>query len=105
MTSQLSLFAREKRDRAIDQVESANQTQINRAVGLIRKAAPLFKEFTTDDLFPDTEAWKFSDPRAIGSIMRKARKLGYIVPTNRVRNSTMASCHCRPKRVWKAARP
>lgn len=101
MTQTLMNFA--ARDRAIKRVESANTAKVNRAVDQVGKVAPLLREFTTDDLFPDPDAWGFTDSRAIGAVMRRAQRLGYIVPTDMVRNSNRSKCHNRPKRVWVVA--
>ena len=101
MTTQLNLFAaRAKRDASISKVASKNPVQIRKAIELIRFLAPKLADFTTDDLFPCPSEAGFTDPRAIGAIMRKAQRLGLIIPTDRVRNSSQTSCHSRPKRVW-----
>lgn len=57
-------------------------------------------EFTTDEL--ESVAAKTHDPRAIGGIMRIAAKRGWCAATDRTRESRLASCHGRPKRVWKS---
>jgi len=99
----LNLDATNARDKALDRLQTANEQRIARAVREIRKVAPLLREFTTDDLFPDPAAWDFTDPRAIGAVMQQAKRLGLIKPTDRVRNSNQSTCHARPKRVWVAA--
>ena len=42
------------------------------------------------------------EKRAMGALMRKVSRLGYIVKTNRTYPSVMPSNHRRPKAIWKS---
>ena len=86
-------------DEAISKLEASNEGLIQKAVEYVRFAAPRLMTFTTDDLFEPDE-WAFTDSRAIGAVMQRAQKLGYIKATDDWRRSTRAKCHGRPKRVW-----
>lgn len=101
MTEQLSLTYR---DRAIAKVEQSNEGLVSKAVDYVRFAAPRLGTFTTDDLF-DASEWAFTDGRALGAVMKKAAKLGYIKATDQYRKSNQPRCHARPKRVWLANSP
>jgi hypothetical protein len=62
-------------------------------------------EFTTDKVWEELGTFSTAatpEPRAMGAVMVKARKLGYVVPTNTYLNSSRVSCHNRPLRIWKS---
>jgi hypothetical protein len=94
------------RDEGIGQAEkNANQTWFNEAMFWVEVVAKYKPEFTTDDVW----GWLESDMepgthdnRAMGAVMRKAQRKGWIEPTDRVRKSTRAVCHSRPVRVWES---
>lgn len=71
----------------------------------IRQLAESLPEFTTDHVwawlqeYPDVAT---HEPRALGSMMREAYKLGWIVPTDRYENSVRPECHARPVKVWRS---
>lgn len=60
-------------------------------------------EFTTDELHRRLEAKGVSthEPRALGAIVRKAAKAGYIVNTERTRKTSRPQSHKRPMTVWR----
>lgn len=57
-------------------------------------------ELTTDDIDCDQPR----EPRAWGPIMLAAARAGLIENTYRQRQSTEATCHARPKTVWRVNR-
>lgn len=64
--------------------------------------------FTTDDVWAALDRHGEPaphEPRALGAVMRDARKRGWIAPTSEYRQSTRPECHGRPVRVWKAVTP
>jgi hypothetical protein len=95
------------RDEAIERVgENANAAWKERAYQAVLRAARTREDFTTDDV------WEFLDaddrphePRAMGAIMQDAKRAGVIEAVRgAVRQSEHATCHARPKQVWKACR-
>lgn len=61
--------------------------------------------FTTDDVWDKLEKdWpeaKTHEPKALGPVMARAAKLGYIRKTDQTLDSKREECHARPVRVWK----
>jgi hypothetical protein len=55
---------------------------------------------TSDVLVPDLSPYEFSDGRALGAVMIKLQKRGYLQPTDCFRLSTRKASHCRPQRVY-----
>ena len=75
------------------------------AMTAVKNLAMREDEFTTDKVWEELETFSTADtpePRALGAIMVKARKLGYVLPTNTYANSSRVSCHNRPLRIWKS---
>jgi hypothetical protein len=60
-------------------------------------------EMTTDDVWvlvaDDTRT---HEPRALGSLMRRAASEGWIYATDSYVPSQRAACHARPVRVWRS---
>ena len=98
--------ARLERDRALEQVDNNASTEWKQHVDLaIRELAKTVYEFTTDDVWQLLADWQIEaphEPRALGGAMTRASKNGFIVATDRVRNSQRSICHAAPKRVWKS---
>ena len=92
--------ATQARDAALIAVEASNQGQIQKALEYVKFCAQRMPELTTD-IFECPE-WPFTDGRALGPVMVKAARLGYITKTNRIENSSQARCHARGKMVWKS---
>ncbi len=66
------------------------------------RAVPVGTEFTTDSVWmviPESVRQEI-EPRVLGPLMTIAAKRRLISRTDRVENSTMVSCHARPKRIW-----
>jgi hypothetical protein len=61
-------------------------------------------EFTTDDVaeFLSHTDVTTHEPRAMGAVMRRAARQGFIVATDRYRPSTRPQAHQNPKRVWRS---
>lgn len=110
MTTTPSLFdldaARQARDAAIAQAAAnADTAWFDAALRSVSWLAMTQEHFTTDDvwavLVDRDEATH--EPRALGAVMQRARKLGYCVPTDRYQNSARPDCHSRPVRVWESS--
>ena len=102
---QLSLTDAERvRDDAIARAERhALQQWKDLTMATIKELAVMCPRFTTDDVWielsrtPDVAT---HEPRALGSMMRAACKLGWIVPTDQYENSVRPECHARPVKIW-----
>ena len=62
-------------------------------------------EFTTDDVWDILDGYAMSthERRAMGPVMKKAQKLGLVVPTGQFILSHRPVCNKRPVMVWKSA--
>lgn len=67
----------------------------------IRWLAGECEEFTADDVW-DRISGPPNSARALGARMQQARRDGLIEPTMRYVDSSRASCHYRPIRVWRS---
>ena len=95
--------ARDARDEAVERVGSSRAGESWMDAN-VPKLAAWFRanpgrEFTTDDLWPICDP--SSEPRVMGAAMTGFRAAGTIEPTDRYRQSESATCHARPKRVWR----
>lgn len=99
--------AQAARDAAIAQAdEHADAKWKEVAWEAVIACAAVACEFTTDSV------WKYlslyhpnvhtHEPRALGAVMKRAQKAGWIEPTDRFVNSSRKSCHSAPIRVWRA---
>jgi len=87
-------------ERADEHADPEWKEQARRA---IERAAAL-GEFTTDDVWLQLEGVEAPhEPRALGALIREARKNGLIVATGRYRKSSRVECHGNPKMIWRAA--
>ena len=88
------------RDAAICQVEAhADEDWRVAALEAVRLAALHLPKFTTNQVWPMI-AKDTHDGRAMGAIMQRAAKQGYIVATNIWLPSDSVTNHARPQRVW-----
>lgn len=95
------MFAEIKRDNAIERVERATPKEWkDSALAVLKELAMTTEELTTDDLWSRLD--HPPEPRAMGAIMRRAQKAGWITPTNRIETSARPECHARPIRVWRS---
>ena len=107
MMEQLSLTDAERvRDDAIARAERhALQEWKDTTMDIIKVLAIAYPTFTTDDVWLElnrTPHVGTHEPRALGSMIRAAYKLGWIVPTQEYENSTRPECHARPVKVWRS---
>lgn len=72
------------------------------ALAAIESLAMTRAEFTTDDVWAVLTT-STHEPRALGALMRRASRNGWIRRTDRVRISVRAACHKRPIAVWESA--
>ena len=107
MMEQLSLTDAERvRDDAIARAERhALQQWKDLTMATIKELAVMCPRFTTDDVWielsrtPDVAK---HEPRALGSMIRAAYKLGWVAPTDQYVKSRRPECHARPVKVWRS---
>lgn len=102
--TQDSLFdlagARSARDEAMGRVEGhADPVWKEAATETLMEVVRSLAEFTSDDLWA-LGLPKPREPRALGPIMMRAVKNGYIKDSGRMKQSAQKGCHARPMRVW-----
>ena len=111
MDEQKNLFDRQeatrRREAAIEQVAqpSAAVVWLDAAMPVLHRLAQNVPEFTTDRLEYELRACGVQPPpekRALGPLMRRGAKMGWITATDRVSKSTMPSNHRRPKAIWRS---
>ena len=96
-------LAEQARERAIDAVgRAADAAGRNAALQAVQDAAQASPEFTTDDVFERLAALPVQthEKRAMGAVMRLARKLEWCDPTLRYVRSRRISRHRAPIQVW-----
>ena len=71
------------------------------ALEAVRLAALHLPKFTTNQVWPMIDK-DTHDGRAMGAIMQRAAKQGYIVATNIWLPSDSVTNHARPQRVWRS---
>lgn len=81
--------------------EHANEQWKQEALEMIRLTA-LFHQFFTSSLVWDRISAATHEPRAMGALMRRAEKHGWIEPTDQFLCSVRPSQHRRPLRVWRS---
>lgn len=99
-----ALAARE-RDAAMVRVDcAADTTWRDVALEAVRRVAMARREFTTDAVLErlERETAYTHEMRALGPVMSRAQKAGWIEPTQRFENSAAVSRHKAPKRVWRS---
>lgn len=90
-------------DAAIDQVRAGmDMAWYATAFRVVRQLGQSGKHFTTDDVWDALDKLPVAtpEPRALGAVMRDAKRAGSIQPTNNYAKSRRAACHARPVRVW-----
>lgn len=94
----------ESKEDAIDRVEeAADEVWKYTALRAVKWRCKKGVNFTTDQIWADLESVAVvppKEPRAMGAIMRKAVREGFIVATEKTVQSTKQSNHKRPVRVW-----
>ena len=98
--------ARRAGDRAVRRVEQhADPQWLAEALAALRSVAEKQALFTTDDVWDrlDLEGFgRIAEPRALGAVMRRAAKLGWVEPTDWTRPGRRKVAHGRPVRVWRS---
>jgi len=92
-------------DEAIQRADDhARATWKEAALDGVRVLSFSKERFTTDDVWEYLESAGRTthEPRAMGAIMRKAVKEGFIRNTGEFVKSRRPECHCRPVAVWEA---
>lgn len=93
---------RERRDRAMRDVEDHNEPSPNDvayadAVALLPRLPSMV---ASDTIIPDLERYGFSDNRAVGPIILRLQRDGLITPTAGFRKSKRSGNHLVPIRVY-----
>jgi hypothetical protein len=90
------------RDEAVNRVgANADPDWVAHALHAVWCLATTTDEITTDDVWDALGSTTGThEPRALGSVMKRAAALGYVKPTDRYRPSARAACHARPVKVW-----
>lgn len=92
--------AKAKRDEAIHRVEEATPDEWkDHALSVVHELCLAQTEFTADDVWNNV-SFKPANQKALGPVMRKARRLKYCEATNAVLNTTRASRNLGLIRVW-----
>jgi hypothetical protein len=98
--------ARDARDEAIQRVdEHAEKRWKAAALNAVRFIAEKRDAFTTDAVWWLLDQQDIEPPheeRALGAIMQRAARQGWIEPTDRTRKSVRPACHARDLRVWRS---
>lgn len=103
----LSMYAAQLREIAIARADAAAKEQWKEdALAAVYICAELHKEFTTTTVWfwlsKDHNFKMPAEPRAMGPVIRRAHKLGWIEPTDRFVNTNRASRHRAPVRIWRS---
>ncbi len=92
------------RDAAIDRVEAAAREDWKEVALMVVEVVARDRElFTTDHVWAVMPGdVSTPEPRAMGAIMRRAAREGYVTATDRHVLSNRPLCHRRPVRVWRS---
>lgn len=71
------------------------------AFEIVKKVAAEKEEFTPDDIW-DAGLKKPAEARALGAVMRRAKKEGLIEKTGRVKPTTQQESHGTDVTIWRA---
>lgn len=89
-------------DQALAQVEgNASEAWISHALTAVWWAASAYPEITTDEVWGRI-SWNPREPRAMGAVMRRAVREGWIRPTKSYQRSQRANCNKRPVLVYRS---
>lgn len=91
-------------DTAIEQASRHANPEFTRdALQAVHALASRRVHFTTDAVWALMSGQITThEPRALGAVMRRAQKLGWIAPTDEYRCTVQVAAHRRPKRVWRS---
>lgn len=102
MSSQGWELAQDGMERAYEHAVYDWKSEAEKAV---RQTAVEMDEFTTDDVWVRIPGeFKTHEHRAMGAVIRKAKRDGHIESTGQWRCSSHRTCHGRPKKVWRTKR-
>jgi len=92
------------RDEALERVEdNADDSWKNAALRAICITAAQHEEFISSDVWPNINSDAAPrEARALGPMMVRAKKNGWIEATNQFKLATMVSRHRAPQRVWRS---
>ena len=102
----LSKYGKWLRDSGIKAAdEAAKPVWKDVAFLAVVECSRMFPEFTSADVWNRIDATggvKTREGRAMGAVMLRAQKNGWIEPTDRFVKSNRASRHCAPVRIWRS---
>lgn len=91
------------RDNGIAQAEkNAHEAWKEVALDAIRKTAETRQTFIVDDVWPHVKDAETHENRAMGALILKAVKEGWIERTDLFSMSYVSRHHCNPRRVWRS---
>jgi hypothetical protein len=91
------------RDAGLARVEAGAAGEFSdTALLVVERLAREQPQVTSEEVWPRLEGVLTTDNRALGPVMRRAQRLGYIAPTDRVTLTTMPRSHRSPMRIWKS---
>lgn len=95
-----------ERDAAVDQVLAQVETNadvawLSHALSAVWWAASAYPAITTDEVWRRI-SWTPREPRAMGSVMKRAVREGWIEPMREYRKSKRTNCNHRPVLVYRS---
>lgn len=98
--------ARAARDEAVTRVdEHADDAWKAAALDAVFALSRTRSHFTTDAvwwLLTRADYGEPHEPRALGAVMQRAVRAGWIEPTDQTSKSIRAACHARDLRIWRS---
>ena len=102
MTPDLWTAAEQARDEAIARVDAnADAGWKAEALRMILVVGRQKRTFIADDVW-DAGLERPDEGRALGAILQRAHRLGYIEPTGEYRPSNQRQCHSNRRSVWRS---
>ncbi len=102
---EMATEAERKRENAIAQVDAhAEPDRRKLLLWTVREVAQRMPTLTSEDVHLAYRGTEPHEPRVLGAVMREAKKLGWIEPTESWRLSVRPESHRRPQRVWRSLR-
>lgn len=88
--------------RVAHNVDTTWATAAERAIHTVAARQP---SLTSDDVWQLLQTWNVApphEPRAMGAMMKRAQKQGWIKPTSTFKPTTRVQAHSSPTRVWQS---
>jgi hypothetical protein len=111
MSKQIDIFEAIQQSEADEAIHRAGDAQERKVDGWHDQAIELLKQYShtvEDFLTEDFRVWaeekglpEPEEPRAYGSLIRRAKTMNLIEPTGQFRRTVISKSHGRPMMVWK----